>query len=158
GTLYTAKGSTTSITCNGTMTVGSSGTVIVQRSSTSGNGAGQTITAATLTISGTISADGQGFDAGSGPGTGPWGGGACHGGIGTNGYSSSTSHTYGSMTAPTSLGSGGYNGSSNGGAGGGAITISSTGTITVNGTITANGVGNNVAGSGDTSGAGGSIY
>src|SRR5207237_8579367 len=68
---------------------------------------------------------------GRGPGVGSYNAGSTHGGTGTW----NTAATYGSISNPTSLGSGG-NGS---GVGGGAIVISSSGTVTVNGTLSAAG-------------------
>ena len=151
GTLQTGKDITSNITADGTFSIGTNGTVVVRRSSTTGEGAGQTITAGTLTITGTMHADGEGFDAGTGSGFEANSGGS-HGGVGGSSTSADTdggsnAGTYGSMTDPTSLGSGGSNS-----AGGGAITISSGGTVTVAGTLSAKGV--DVA---RTAGAGGSI-
>ncbi|MCK5487919.1 MAG: hypothetical protein KAI86_16990, partial [Desulfobacterales bacterium] len=69
--------------------------------------------------------------------------------------------SYGSITSPTDLGSGGGE-VSLGGAGGGAVKLTVTGTVTVNGLITANGANGGATGSGtDRSGgggAGGSIW
>ncbi len=92
-----------------------------------------------------ISADAQGYGAGlgSGPGVNTAGGGA-HGGNG--GYWIDTTQTitasggaaYDSVTSPTMLGSGGDTERAVGASGGGAITMTVTGTATVNGTISAN--------------------
>ena len=147
GTVQTDKDETSNVTAGATLNVQDGGAMIVRRSSTTGEGAGQTITAGTLTIDsgGTVNADSEGFAAQAGPGanTGDNQGGT-HGGVGFG----NPSATYGSFTNPTSLGSGGVSG-----AGGGAIIISSTGTVTVNGTLSANSVGGNES----KAGAGGSI-
>ncbi len=143
GTIYTAKDAVSTITVGGMFYVGPSATVIIRRSSTSGNGAGQTITASSMTINGTINADGKGFDLGSGPGYSSGSPGGTYGGVGVE----NPLTTYGSATSPTSLGSGGANSG-----GGGAITLSITNTATINGVLSANGP---PANSGD--GSGGSI-
>ena len=145
GTLQTAKDTAGDVTVTGTLLVDTSGTFVVRRSSTTGNGAGQTITAGTLTVTGSMHADAQGFNAASGPGksTATYYAGT-HGGVG---HRNSVANTYGSFTNPTSLGSGGE---STGG--GGALSISVAGTATINGTLSANGVSG-----GNGNGAGGSI-
>lgn len=131
-------------------------------------GTGAAINAANVQVdSGSvISADGQGYvgnncsGAGAGPGGGPLncnnnGNGGSYGGQGAG---PNPAPTYGSASAPTALGSGGsggYGAHSPGGAGGGAIRLVVSGTLTDNGTITANG-----SGAADCSGggSGGSIY
>ncbi|MBA3708104.1 MAG: hypothetical protein H0W83_04675, partial [Planctomycetes bacterium] len=82
GTLYTDKDAATAITVTGTFSIGASGTVIVRRSSTASNGAGQTITAGTLTITGSLNSDGEGFADNAGPGHGTYNAGGTHGGDG----------------------------------------------------------------------------
>ncbi|MCA9058952.1 MAG: hypothetical protein KDA85_10640, partial [Planctomycetaceae bacterium] len=129
GTLQTAKDAVGDITISGDLTVATDGTIVVRRSSTVGEGLGQTITATNITIDGVIHADGEGFDATKGPGAQTTRGGT-YGGVGGE----SAMSTYGSMVDPTALGSGGYSGS-----GGGAIVISATGTVTVDGRISADG-------------------
>lgn len=125
---------------------------------------GVTITAASITIStgGTLSATGEGYLGGSGPGAGtnsgsPGTGGGGYGGIGGAGTNSGGGGTYGSETEPTDLGSGGGNcGSSPGGTGGGAIRLNvSDGTLTINGVLSADGL---KGGEYSGGGSGGSIY
>jgi hypothetical protein len=125
-----------------------------------------------LAADGAISADGAGYCRDRGPGTptpDDWSGmgrgdGGAYGGIGgdywTNIFSwpGITTTTYGSITAPTDLGSGGGNiidYSIPGGDGGGSIRLIVTGTFTVSGTISANGTSITNGGGG---GSGGSIY
>ncbi|MBX3412575.1 MAG: hypothetical protein KF708_07800 [Pirellulales bacterium] len=103
-----------------------------------------------------IDVNGRGYAAQTGPGAGTAGGvgsaGASHGGRGGNGYSGSggggiAGPTYGSLSEPIALGSGG--GSQRGG---GAIRLNVGGELIVDGSIAANGV------SGSGAGAGGSIF
>ncbi|MGZ6426674.1 MAG: Ig-like domain-containing protein [Bdellovibrio sp.] len=86
-----------------------------------------------------INVDGKGYTAGNGPGAGSGvsGTGGSYGGLGGVGASAvASAASYGSVTAPTDLGSGG---SVNGGKGGGSIRLNVAGTLTLNGTITSNG-------------------
>jgi hypothetical protein len=145
----------------GTLLVASNGwmSIASQTLTVSGN--------ATIQAGGGISADGTGYAAGSGTGPGGYnsyssGGGGGHGGYGASGalyegYLGSGGTTYGSITAPTELGSGGGGAYSPvlGGAGGGAIRLSVTGTLAVDGSLTARGLPGTGSGGG---GAGGSIY
>jgi len=114
---------------------------------------------------GAINANGTGYGGGLGPGAGKSsssspqdGSGGGYGGIG--GISSSNAAggiTYGSITAPVNLGSGGgasYAGS--GGAGGGMIEIVAGGSVIANGSISANGANGTNTRSGG--GAGGSVW
>jgi len=107
----------------------------------------------TVGAGGSISVDGKGYDPGSGPGAG---GSSCGGGYGGAGGGQAGGSTYGSITAPSELGSGG-GGSyyAAGGAGGGAIRLTVNGTLTVNGGLTANGNDGVHYGGG---GSGGSIW
>jgi RHS repeat-associated protein len=116
-------------------------------------------TAVDLTIdsSSSISADGKGYGEATGPGApSSFGLGAGYGGAGGGNPGS----TYGSLTEPTYLGSGG--GTSyypHGGAGGGLIRLTVNGNLTVDGTLTANGLNGaqyyaHISGGG----SGGSIY
>ncbi|MGO8701708.1 MAG: hypothetical protein ACLQVY_28830 [Limisphaerales bacterium] len=118
-------------------------------------GTGVTIAAQSITVDagGTISADGQGYAAGQGPGAGiraTWAGGGGHGGMG-GAANASGGGAYGSLTQPTELGSGGADA---GNPGGGAIRLVIAGSLQMNGTLTANAVhyGNHGGG------AGGSIW
>ena len=62
GTLATAKDMVGNVSVIGTLLANTNGVFIVRRSSTAGDGAGQTTTAATLAATGNMHADGQGFD------------------------------------------------------------------------------------------------
>ncbi len=157
GVLQTAKDAVSGINVADRLTVGTDGTILVRRSSTTAQdawgtkvGAGQTVTAGSAVIDGLLSADAQGFTEGQGPAFGDVNRGGSHGGEGA-GLSLST---YGSVTNPTALGSGGRSGY---GAtpGGGAIVLSVTDHVTVNGVIGADA--SHIGGS-DRRGAGGSIY
>ncbi len=122
----------------------------------------------TIGATGKIDVTGKGYQLAFGEGTpaslGSKRAGGSYGGEGSAGESAYNEHgsTYGSITEPTDLGSGGgrYNTSLSQyipGIGGGAIRLDVTGTLINNGVITANG-GNytdSVAGSG---GSGGSVY
>jgi len=119
-------------------------------------GTGVAIRCQSAIIAGTLTADGQGFPQTKGPG---YKGRGSHGGRGDV-----AGVTYGSLMQPTSLGSGG-----DGSAGGGAIHLIATGTVTLNGKITAAGAkvqngaaggsiwitANTLAGTGTVSAAGG---
>ncbi len=122
------------------------------------------------TLTGNVNLTSQGFNHSEGPGAGEDStasrkgtSGASHGGEGSDGYGTLGTTTgavaYGSFDGPITLGSGGgdgkYNVAANGGDGGGAIKISTAGTMTIDGNITANGTNGGVYG-GDWSGAGGS--
>lgn len=103
-----------------------------------------------LTVNGSISANGKGYSADNGPGAGSGNAGPSYGGIG--GKTSGTSGaSYGSIRQPSDLGSGGNNSF-----GGGWIKIDAN-TLNLNsgGLITANG--NNGSGLGGTGGTGGTI-
>ncbi|MDY6950658.1 MAG: choice-of-anchor X domain-containing protein [Thermodesulfobacteriota bacterium] len=125
------------------------------------HGAGAIIHATNITVEGTLSASGLGFSQGQGPEPGYTGhesaGGAGHGGGGGHGPNSKAGATYGSVSEPTALGSGGvvsYGGHA-GGLGGGAIKLDVSNTLTITGTISANGGSSTQYGAG---GAGGSIW
>jgi hypothetical protein len=102
-----------------------------------------------------INADGQGFGALHGPGAGAQGNGTSsggtYGGHGDDNTQTGTKSTYGSASAPTSLGSGSYTL-----AGGGAIELIVAGNLLVNGRLSANGA----SGTGywDAGGSGGSLW
>jgi RHS repeat-associated protein len=118
-------------------------------------GSGATMRAVNIQVdaTGKISADGQGYGAGMGPGstTGTVYSGGSFGGKGSG---TAAGATYGSAQTPTDPGSGGgqyYSSVSNGG---GVIRLIVSGTLTNNGVISANG-----SGSGNNSGAsGGSVW
>jgi len=139
-----------------------------------GTGIGVNYTMSNLTImsGATISANEEGFTGGSGDcctGNGPGGGGKSSlgkgGGGGYGGHGGSGGgiggKSYGSVTAPTDIGSGGGGGwsSANGGDGGGAIFLNITDTLNIIGNITANGeTGDEDSLAGAGGGSGGSIY
>lgn len=107
------------------------------------------ISATTVTIAGTLTGVGNGYTAGTGSGGGTTNGSGAHGGDGAgSGHGSS----YDSYTAPVLPG-----GASQYAAGGGAIQLIASGTLTVNGTITMKG-GSTSSCSGQSAGAGGSVY
>jgi hypothetical protein len=122
---------------------------------------------ATIQAGGGIIADGTGSPGGQGTGAGRYeggdlgyiGGGGGYGGYGASGGGNPYAYggvTYGSVTEPTALGSGGGVPSTTqgtfpaGGAGGGAIRLSVTGTLQVDGRISARGL----AGTGPSAGGG----
>jgi hypothetical protein len=154
-------GGGTSLTVTGTMRVTGSATVLVQAKNTTAQvngawqGAGATITAATVQVDAgsAISADAQGYGLGLGPGgaTDYFAGGT-HGGRGRD----NTTATYGSYSAPADLGSGGGGAFGGTSAGGGAIRLIVSGTLTNGGTISANGWAS--ASGNNGGGAGGSVH
>jgi len=97
----------------------------------------------TIDLGGKINVMGKGYDRCQGPGkgngTGDYGGGGGHGGEGADGRSATGGTTYGSITAPTNIGSGAGSNAGGGGPsyGGGAVILEVTGTTTVEGTISA---------------------
>ncbi|MDD5252031.1 MAG: hypothetical protein PHT12_05365, partial [Patescibacteria group bacterium] len=132
-----------------TFTIDANVTVVAQGNT--GSDIGVTITATTIDIEGTFTATGQGFPSQQGSGYGWYGAG--YGGVG-GGYNTDNQHpgpTYGSVTQPTRLGSGGR---ATNAAGGGAIKLSASGTLTVNGTVSSNGADINPT----EGGSGGSVW
>jgi hypothetical protein len=123
---------------------------------------------ATIQAGSGIFTDVLGYPGGQGPGAGQYYynnsaypcGGAGHGGYGANstGNYAVGGNTYDYMTSPSYPGSGGGNYSpySVGGAGGGTIRLTVTGTLQMDGTISANG--GNGSGTGGGGGSGGSIW
>lgn len=119
---------------------------------------------ALLGAGGLVDLEGRGHLAGYGPGkNGPsptatgWRG-AGHGGMGTTYVGLEGLRTYGSITAPTNLGTGGGScqvapGVQRSGYGGGALVLNVAGTATINGRINANGTEVNIG-----AGSGGSVY
>ena len=147
-TLTIGGGST--VTIAGALTV--SGTVIAQSINNSaqvdgtwqGSGVSLHATSVLVNAGGSINADGQGYVGNAGPGGAPGGSsdGGSYGGLGGVGYGSpAASPLYGSTTLPTDLGSGGSSRccSTIPGAGGGALSLIVTETLTDNGTISSNG-------------------
>ncbi len=106
----------------------------------------------TLQSGGAITVDTLGYDQGQGPGKGvSLADGGSHGGVGGDFGANGTvlPNTYGSFSAPTTLGSG----SDTSASGGGAAQLTVTGLCTINGVISANG-----NSTGNRAGAGGSVY
>jgi hypothetical protein len=102
-----------------------------------------------------ISTQGVGYNDGQGPGVGIYQvAGGSHGGQGSR-MSTGAGNTYGSISQPVTLGSGGIVGGVGNGHGGGAIHLTVAGTATVSGTIDANA---NASSSSSSAGAGGSVY
>jgi len=99
-----------------------------------------------------IDVDELGYNAGSGPGYGLYGRGASHGGEGGWSEQTDTRNTYGSVIAPTNIGSGGSHAGTDGG---GAIKLAVTGQTRLYGYLSANG---EFAGSYKSGSAGGSIF
>jgi hypothetical protein len=136
------------LTANPTLSLGNTGNI-----------AGLTISGnLTVQAGGGIVVDSYGYAEGTGNGSGQVYSGAGYGGSGGNGQGVTAGAPYGSIVAPTALGSGGgyslpY---SIGGAGGGAIRLTVNGTLDDSGIISANG-GNGFGLSGG-GGSGGSIY
>lgn len=162
GILQTGQDGESGISAAGAFFIGADGTVIVRRSSMAGDGEGQLIEAESVTIAagGLLSADGEGFPKGEGPGNhGHWYNGAAHGGTGGHPPNRNTPReTYGSFIHPLSLGSGGGN-SLYGSAGGGAIVVVATTSVTVDGAISVDGADAiETGGQFGGAGAGGSIH
>ncbi|WP_413584407.1 beta strand repeat-containing protein [Bdellovibrio sp. HCB274] len=141
------------------LTINSGVTVTISSDTSTTNGSGVVIFAASVNHLGTIDGNARGFSAGQGPGAGLPGSysasGAGHGGLGAIGtggtYVYGPGKAYGSAVDPTALGSGG---GGSGGKGGGAIKFVVTGTMAIGGAINVNG-GNGT--SWDGGGSGGSI-
>ncbi len=141
-TITFAQGYAAGLTVNGDLNLGAGTKILCPYVATNGQGTGRVITVyGNATIQGTVDASGQGFPLRTGPGYVNHG--ASHGGDGSGGFG----HTYGSVAAPTALGSGGYNVT-----GGGAILIAVSNTLTVNGIVTAD------SATGGESGSGGSVW
>jgi hypothetical protein len=161
GALFTLGGGS-SITVNQTLTVTENSAILILSKNNTAQvggqwqGVGVAIHASDIQIDAgsKISADGQGYGTGLGPGgTIDYASGGSYGGRGSGIYSAST---YGSALAPTDLGSGGGGAYGGWSVGGGAIRLIISGTLTNNGIISANGM---TSTGGNTGGAsGGSIY
>ncbi len=183
GTLSVPTGTVTlstppSVTANFSTVTVSSGATLGHQANTTTHLYSLNISATgSVTITGNITVDGQGYAGGTAPGNGygtgggtggasyARGGGGAYGGNGGTGIACCAASggaggtAYGSLTQPVDLGSGGGAGGGAGhfgGAGGGAVKITSSGTITVNGSVTANG--GNATVSDDAGGSGGSIW
>lgn len=161
GILTTAAGESFSINMGGDVTIESGGTI-------TGNITDLIADNLDIQTGGTINLNTKGSSSSAGTGQGGDGangsgaGGAGYGGAGGNGNEGvAGGSSYGSISAPTDLGSGGGLVTANaGGVGGGALKVTVSGTTTVNGAVTANG-GNGVISStiiATGGGSGGSIY
>ncbi|MFA6522282.1 MAG: fibronectin type III domain-containing protein [Patescibacteria group bacterium] len=141
----------------GNLTVAANGTITHTGGSTSSVLATVFIDVQTgdATITGTVNVDGKGYAKGYGTGKGTGFGGGGYGGEGSAGNGGTGGTTYGSITAPTDLGSGG-SGSCNGGAGAGSVKLLVAGGLTVAGSISATGATSNEWCA--SPGSGGSIY
>ncbi|MCX6756239.1 MAG: hypothetical protein NTX85_02785 [Candidatus Nomurabacteria bacterium] len=167
------------------LVINNGGTLTVQSSSTTSTGATGVIISGsgnvTVNTGGTITGVGTGYAGGTGEvsGYGEGGGiangtigyfsgaGGAHGGAGGRGNDSSASgsvkssayDTYNAPVRPGSGGAGTGSGGKTGTAGGGAIKLSTTGTVTLNGSINMSGANYTTAGSNCPGvGAGGSIW
>ena len=106
----------------------------------------------TLDAGGQINVDYKGYSYAGGPGGSPnYGNGGCYGGRGGYYGGNPAGITYGSVTSPTNLGSGG--GKAWASFGGGAIQLTVGGASTVNGVLSAAGING-----GEGGGAGGSVF
>jgi hypothetical protein len=151
GTVMTT---TNAITVNGDVTL--TGGTLTHRANSTGETYRLVMTVngnVTVDTNGVISANGLGYLGGYGPGHGTGGGGTDglsggYGGCGTG----PNSLTYGSVIAPTNLGSGAP--TTYGSAGGGAIRLDISGVLTNHGTISANGK----TSTGYGAGSGGSVW
>lgn len=163
GAMLTVGGGST-VTVTSAITVTGSSSIVLQSVNNTAKvngawvGAGVTLNAGSVQVDSgsSINADGQGYAPLAGPGAGAvgTGNGGSYGGAG-GGQLLTT--VYGSGTAPVDLGSGGAVYQATAGAGGGAIKMVVSGTLTNNGVISANGgaeSGNGFAGGG----SGGSVY
>ncbi|WP_413557344.1 beta strand repeat-containing protein [Bdellovibrio sp. HCB209] len=126
------------------LTINSGVTVTLTGNTSTTEGSGVVIFAASVNHLGIINGNGKGFSSQAGPGpgrSGSSGSGGSHGGLGGWGSNGSNPPTiaYGSAVEPTALGSGGGSGGGGGGAGGGAIKIIATGSINIGGAINVNG-------------------
>ncbi|HET9946446.1 MAG TPA: DUF2341 domain-containing protein [Patescibacteria group bacterium] len=129
----------------GTLSVALGETATVLAFDNVATGGFATASATTVTIAGTMTADGKGWKNGAGPGAGTYtgfgSGGGAYGGTGGSGSNGVGGAVYGNALTPSSLGSsGGTNGASTTVNGGGYIKLTATGTLTVSGTVTANGL------------------
>jgi hypothetical protein len=153
-THFPGEGSPTNITITGNCTVNdgtwthpanTGGTTEVDRLAVSVGGA------FTLGAGGTIDLNEKGYTTSQGPGTGGCLSGSAYGGQPGTGNGANNASTYGSIKAPTNLGSGSCSGR-----GGGAVRLSVVGATTIDGNITAHGKDN--PGSWAYTGSGGSVF
>jgi RHS repeat-associated protein len=148
------------------ITVESGGVIILEGDETTGSGVALSVNTLILEGGGEIRADGQGYPPNQGPGTpaqsgaGQGGGGGGFGGFGANGSHGGGGEPLGSVYQPISLGSGGAEDWNQSTAGGGAIHLVVSGTLTIDGRLSANGLANNESHGwgGGGGGSGGSIW
>ena len=141
------------------------GGVIAHRTTSDGGIHIQVANHATIAAGASIQLTGRGYPPRTGPGAGgstiSTGAGGGYGGPGGNGQDTFGGGTYGSVTAPTDLGSGGGEETdrANGGHGGGAVHLSVGGPLVLDGSVVANGSDGGGATSDDNgAGAGGSVW
>jgi hypothetical protein len=146
-------------TYTGTLTINSGVTVTAGNASIPGL---VVVTAEDMDVQGDIDADTLGEANASGTGAGvssSEGSGAGYGGVGGVNPAQNSGITYGSITQPDDIGSGGGNDTTefkNGGKGGGAVKIVASGTLTVDGTISV--IGGAPVGDDAGAGSGGSVW
>ncbi|HRH30774.1 MAG TPA: alkaline phosphatase D family protein [Candidatus Paceibacterota bacterium] len=151
----------------GTLNIQNGGTLYLDSNYLDETGATLTVDNLDIDVGGTLSALGLGYEAGDTNADGiptagtsaDRSGGGGHGGRGGNSsvsYGSTGGATYGSATAPVTLGSGPYR--KNGGAGGGAIKLNIGDTAIIDGTVTVDGKSASPSTNERGAGAGGSIW
>ena len=163
GDLVVANGGRISGSIGQSFAIAMSGTVTVNTGGLIDGNVQLNASALTIANGGTVHADAKGFAASAGTGVGTGNSGGGHGGAGASYFTGTGGTTYGSHIEPITHGSGGMQSSGLAGAGGGAIKIFVTNTLTVNGELRANGGTGTTAywGSGGNAsggGAGGSIW
>ncbi|MEO6922243.1 MAG: hypothetical protein ABI142_00300, partial [Bryocella sp.] len=166
GAVLKVSGGST-VTVSGAVAVTANSSIVLQsinntaQVSGSWQGAGVTLNAGSVEVDAgsSINANGQGYVANAGPGAAPGGSsaGGSYGGKGGTGAGTAAVAIYGSLTAPVDLGSGGGSRCCGAvpGAGGGAVILVVSGTLTNNGIISANGV--SVVGLQAGAGSGGTV-
>ncbi|MCK5591548.1 MAG: hypothetical protein KAI72_06300, partial [Candidatus Pacebacteria bacterium] len=165
-TLSNGNATTNKLVVTGDVNIGANGT-LTQTANTTAETHIINLGAANFTIAsgGAVNVNEKGYQGGSGTGSGgnvgtSGAGGASYAGVGGVGVSGGAGATYGSITEPINIGSGGGNNSyGSGGAGGGAVKLTVSGTTTINGNIYSDGgdyTNDSLGGQGG--GSGGSIY
>jgi phosphodiesterase/alkaline phosphatase D-like protein len=151
----------------GTLNIQNGGTLYLDSNYLDETGATLTVDSLDIDVGGTLSALGLGYESGDTNADGiptagtsaDRSGGGGHGGRGGDSavsYGSTGGATYGSATAPVTMGAGAFR--KNGGAGGGAIKLNILDTATIDGTITVDGKSASPSTNERGAGAGGSIW
>ncbi|MFA6131371.1 MAG: fibronectin type III domain-containing protein [Patescibacteria group bacterium] len=149
--------SVTSLTVNGTMTHSNNHDAETYKMDFTTSGAAEIASGGKIDVNERGYEIGHGTGGGAGGGAG-WCGGGSYGGKGGNGANYAAGATYGSLTAPVNIGSGGGLYTDQGqGAGGGAVKLTVGTTLTMTGTISANG-GSVTSIDHNGGGSGGSVY